>query len=677
MPAHRLCRLFAAYLFGVHPAASTAAPSASTSTSASFDSAHEHFCRAGDALEGALRASLAEQTDLPPRLAELLDAPVPAAHEREHERTVRVLRVELETRGEWDAASSAANEGRINDQDTGRAAAMPRAPGSGGPPPARRMPLDVLREALALESVGGGGDGDAAARAWDALRACSGAQDGGPEALLDGEAVRVLELVGLGAAGDGGEVPFALLGGGGGGGAGGPRGRTMSQNAAGAGAGVGPGELGSLTRRMASRSTGNLLATTSPVSWDVFASSGFAPTPADDLGLLSEAQLLHRAEALAAAQRRARPKPVSRLVGVSLSSVDEAFADLWLDSLDETRSTQSPCAAWPSMVLAPLERDVAAQLGDEAARASVRHLLVVEVLLPLEQRRPSLAPPPSPAPPHFARAGSSTASSSRDKDGAGGFPGAKWRRRASAIFSHSAVNLGEPPAVGVGAPNGSSGTRSVSSPPPTSPTSPRRTRVSFGRPAPPLSSSSSRTQLAPAVPAIPSLPSSPSSGTIGANSERGAGGGGPGTFVRSISQGFASARRKTSRQSMYGGSAPAPPLEAPLEEKEAAVPVPSSPERWEAGALPQVETGVEDEVQGYDVATPEGSPVLPRSASGGLLVPQSLAAYGGGGEARAGAPPLGRVAVPSPVIEEQELFEGQPADTQRSVRPLPLPLPQL
>ncbi|GAA5855474.1 hypothetical protein JCM9279_005488, partial [Rhodotorula babjevae] len=181
MPAHRLCRLFAAYLFGVHPAAaSSSAPPASSS--ASFDSAHEQFCRAGDALEGALRASLAEQTDLPPRLAELIDAPAPAALEREHERTVRVLRVELETRGEWDAASSAASEGRINDQDTGRAAAMPRAPGSSGAPPARRMPLDVLREALALESVGGGGEGDAAAALWEALRAGASAQDGGPEA---------------------------------------------------------------------------------------------------------------------------------------------------------------------------------------------------------------------------------------------------------------------------------------------------------------------------------------------------------------------------------------------------------------------------------------------------------------------------------------------------------------
>ncbi|GAA5940591.1 hypothetical protein JCM3775_004738 [Rhodotorula graminis] len=674
MPAHRLCRLFAAYLFGVHPAASTATLSSSTSTSTSFDTAHEQFCRAGDALEGMLRASLAEQTDLPPRLAELVDAPAAAGREREHERTVRVLRVELETRGEWDAATAAAaGEGRINNQDTGRAAALPRAPGHGGSTAARRMPLDVLRDALALESVGGGGgDGDAAAQVWDALRACASAQDGRPEALLDGEVVRVLDLVGLGAAGDGGEVPFALLGGGG---AGGARGRTMSHNAADAGTGVGQGELGSLAGRLASRSTGNLLAPSKPASWDVFASSGFAPTPADDLGLLSEAQLLHRAEALAAAQRRARPKPVSRLVGVSLSSVDEAFADLWLDSLDETRSTQSPCAAWPSMVLAPLERDVAAQLGDEAARALVRHLLVVEVLLPLEQRRPSLAPPPTLAPPPFARAGSSVASSSRDKDGAGGgFPGARWRRRASAIFSHSAVNLGEPPVVANGGPSGSNGARSVSSPPPsTSPTSPRRTRMSFGRPAPPFSSSSSRTQLAPAVPPIPSLPSSPSSGTIGGHLERG---GGPGTFVRSISQGFASARRKTSRQSMYGGSAPAPPLEAPLEDQEAAaaVPVPSSPQRWESGVLPQVEAGGaggDGEVRGYDVATPEGSPVLPRSSSGALLAPQSLDGYGGGA-AREGAPPLGQVAVPSPVMEEQELFEGQPADMQRSASVDPL-----
>lgn len=676
MPAPRLCRLLASYLFDLSPAAA-GHPSSSTS---SFDAAHELFCAAGDALEGVLRASLAEQTDLPARLAELL-------HPEERrpdvqDRTVRVLRVELETRGEWDPVE-VGGTGRVNDQETGRAAHASAAEWQGqgqgwggggrGGTPARRMPLDVLRDALEQEGIAAGED-DAAARAWEALRRCAaekekeGDANAGAEALLDGEVVRVLDLVGLGpAAGDPStDAPFALLGG--------ARGRTQSHAAAASGA-RGNGALGLLAGRPASRSTGNLLSPAQqqqqqPASWDLFASSGFAPSPADtELDLLSPAQLLHRAEALAAAARRARPKPFARLVALRIDAVDEAFADLWLDSLDETRSTASPCAAWPSVVLAPLERGVAAQLGggEAGADAPPRHLLVVEVLLPLEGRRPAphhpstlLAPPPA-----LARAGSSA--SPRDRDGAGGFPGGKWRRRASAIFSHSGTGTGTgagPTPVGTGQDNALA----------PQPTSPRRGRMSLGRPAAPLSSSSarSRADLPPAIPAVPPSNAAADSGPGPASPGVDASPSRPGGFVRSISQGFASARRKTSRQSMYGGGAA---LASPVEDKEVQ-PVPA--QRWEGRTLPSSPGAGEgegaDEVRGYDVATPEGSPVLARSSSASgrdeqLLAPQQSDRHVGGmNGAREGAPPLGRVAVPSPVMEEQELFEGQPPAMQRSVR---------
>ncbi|BGP51344.1 hypothetical protein JCM10450v2_007282 [Rhodotorula kratochvilovae] len=585
MPSHRLCRLFAAHLFGLAPAACP-----------SFDEAQRAWREAGAALEGCLRAFLAGQADLPPRLAELLD-PRPGAAAQSEDRTVRVLRVELETRGERDAAGTGA-EG-VNDQATGRAAAA-------GDKPARRKPLEVLRSALGEGASASAGEDDAAAQAWTALRelVVEGEEGEGAEALLDEETLRVLDLLGLGAAGEPDDTPFALL-------APGTDARARTQSH-GEGAPAG-GELGALGARFPNRSAGTLLAPQAPASWDAFASSGFAPAPSGEFGLLSQSQLLSRAEALALAARRARPAPQSTLLRVRLDSVDDALADAWLDSLEETRSALGPCAGWPSIVLAPLRRGAAARAGH-----GVEHLLVVEVLLPLPQRM--LAPLQQQQHPGLLRAPSSASSRPGTLGDGALTTGRKWRRRASAIFSPSSTSL-------IDEDDGSAAAGLL---PPA-----RRSRKSLGRP------STAQEERAPPVPAFPS-----------------SSGGGPGTFVRSLSQGFASARRKGSRQSMYGGG-----LASPLEEE---VPPPPLPEKVPSPRVEQQREEEEDEVRGYEVVTPQGSPVVERS----------LAPEGGAFDrqreeeeepARPGMPAgLGRVAVPSPVMEEPELpLEDERADFER------------
>ncbi|GAA6053228.1 hypothetical protein JCM3770_002666 [Rhodotorula araucariae] len=569
MPAHRLCRLFAAYLFGLSP-----------STAPSFDKAQQQWRDAGAALEGCLSAFLAGQTDLPPRLAELVDPhAVPV-----EDRTVRVLRVELETRGEWDAAGTE----DVNDQATGRVAVA-------GDRPVRRKPFEVLRAAVEAGALPAEADGDAAVEAWAALVALATARDsaegGDAETLLDEETIRVLDLVGLGAAGEPDNRPFALL-------SSGADGRSRTEKP--------------------------------PASWDAFASSGFAPAPSAEFGLLSQSQLLSRAEALALEAQRARPTPASRLVGVRLADVDDAFADAWLDSLDETCSPASPCAAWPSIVLAPLQRSAAARAGP-----GVEHLLVVEMLLPLPPR--ARAPPRQPEQqqhPGLRRAPSSAHSRTASADGAL-TAGRRWRRRASAIFSPSSASLDE--SVPREDEHDTSGAIGALLP------AVRRSRKSLGRATPPAQ------DLAPPVPPL-----------------RGAGGSGPSTFVRSLSQGFASARRKASRQSMYGaGAGGTGGLASPTEESETApAPAPTLPEKVSTprGAQQlQLDDDDDNEVRGYDVVTPQGSPVIDRAR-----------AFAGAREedepARPGMPPLGCVAVPSAVVEEPELpSDGERAGLEREM----------
>ncbi|GAA5827767.1 hypothetical protein JCM11251_007666 [Rhodosporidiobolus azoricus] len=519
MSARRLCRLLGLYLFGFAPLNSPAP------TEDAWEKLYRDWQLAGDVLEGCLRAYLREQSDLPPRLQDLLvDYDDFVARQKrafagegkveEGGRQVAVVRVELETRGEgWKVAGDA----EVNDQITGLSLVtpLPSSPTSSSSTctPVRRKPLEILLaafEAGETSSVGEVGD---AGKAWRLVLEASKQAEGGEggvdkvKALVDEETWRVLQLLGLDRAGSSARSTEEEKG---------SRRRKGSLDRPGASP---YGTSGG------AQSAGNLLFTNAgpsakrqvTPSWDSFATSGFSASTAqlslDAGGGVDEFGLSSRAKGRSSRPSAAAKKPATtKLVSISIHHIDEEFVDVWLDTLVGSRSALSPVAGWPGVVLSPLRSGVVHRLDALDMEEKVDHLFVRERLLPLSEPTNDIAPP---APAGLNRALSSASSRTARTSGHADdtlSPRKRWRRRASAIFSSSSSS--SLPTVssttrGREASDSSTLTDTTSTSASTSTSafsslrpSARRSRKSFTFTA---------SDSAPPVPAVPSLPPLPQS----------------------------------------------------------------------------------------------------------------------------------------------------------------------
>ncbi|GAA6015544.1 hypothetical protein JCM10207_008630 [Rhodosporidiobolus poonsookiae] len=660
MSARRLCRLLGVYLFGF----------AGGEGAGGVDELYRDWQRAGDALEGCLRAYLREQSDLPPRLQDLLvdydgfvvrqraafsssaspAAPDPAA------RAVRVVRVELETRP---APSSSgfklAGAPEINDQTTGLAGA-----GGGAKRPVRRRPVEVLMAAFGVggETAKEGEEADAR-RAWRVVLSSASSTEGesdgakqGPAAVLDDETLRVLQLLGLDALPAEDRASAAL-------GLDEPtlrRRRSLEHGRDAAGSPYGAG-----SRTLGAKSVGNLLfsppstATTAvgagkrtvTPSWADFASTGFAAGPAaDEFGLVnpvSSSRSGSGAQTLTARPSVSRPstsatggKPRTTLVALSVQELDEEFADVWLDSLAESGTAMSPVAGWPSVVVAPLRSDVVRQLdaldlasspSAAGAGAKLTHLLIHERLVAPSPASEGLAPPGATG---LNRALSSASTRTTKTDDALS-PRKKWKRRASTLFQ-SAPSLSRREGSSESTTSLGLGMLSAG----------RRSRKSLslfdrdGSPPPPV----------PALPALPDIAASPPPASPAALPEE--------RRQRAVSAGSAGgSTKRASRVSLIplvpgGVVVPAP---ADLDsaatdgaEGEGVPPVPSIPARFS-----QVDADGHTAIEGYSVPEPAPAPEV---------VDQPKPATAFGSDATDGAPPaLGPTAVAEPEKEEEQQQE--------------------
>lgn len=445
MPAHRLCYLLGAYVFGL----AAPAPPSSTSSSAGtnrvkWEDYSRSWSEAGRALEGCLKAYLREQTDLPPRLQELIedystwisDDGIDASSR--HVRTIKALKLEVESVGEWESAGSV----RSNSQSTGLG-----TDGKTGRP-ARRRPVEILAAAIGAElPVGQHDDDEAEARAWNALSRLLQAADYSQEPSLapfDEETVRVLELLNL----DRSTADLAR-----------ETGTTPSRRSATSShrrtrSSVDPADLPSPTRPLtAFLSPSPSMPAISPLgklrsspSWHDFSTQGFTQSSLD----LSSDLYDPSKNRVAPAPRMYKPAPpTSRITSISVVDVEEDFIAVWLDSLSESATTSSPAASLPSILLSPLSPAAQSEVGDSSSRIAA--LLIVEALLTRPRPTETLDSPPriaslQPPTTHVTvdrRASFLGVRRGRKSEGAPpssstsppSSPSKNWRRRASALFA--------------------------------------------------------------------------------------------------------------------------------------------------------------------------------------------------------------------------------------------------
>lgn len=485
MPAPKLAYLLGAYIFGLagppptSPSTSAAAPANRVDT----DEFASRWQESGFALEGCLKAYLREQADLPPRLQDLIEdypawlSATTRGGARVRSRTIRALKVEIETLGEWQEAGAV----RSNSQSTGLKSGRTEGGSGWTPRAARRKPVEVL--AAALEAAESGGElGGVEARAWESLAQLMrrAGRDGEAPGLaaLDEETVRVLRLLHLDGvtSSTGAGVPSTPARARGSS----PHRRTRSS--------VDPADLSPGRARNSFLSPSPSLPTISPrnrlrssPSWQAFSTQGFTQPPFEDLtsDLYDPAQ--HQALPLELAGARRQERPTARIVSESIVDIDEDFVSIWLDSLVETVSLASPVAGWPSLLLSPLAP--IAQADSALASEGITALFVVESLLPRQAPIAPLpavhhAPPPlavpQPAPERAMNRRSSFLAVRRGRKSEGAVsstsppvsPSKNWRRRASALFAPPVSSRAPPETVEGSSPPGASSGNNRSGPGP-------------------------------------------------------------------------------------------------------------------------------------------------------------------------------------------------------------------
>ncbi|GAA5980952.1 hypothetical protein JCM11641_005496 [Rhodosporidiobolus odoratus] len=492
MSSRRLCRSLGLYLFfgsaGIPP--STGHGGVNDGEGDVWESLYRRWQMAGEVLDGCLRAYLREEGEekLPPRLKELVGdyegfvekqrrmfdskSPLMAVEGGGGGRQVTVLKVEVQTRptsalaGGW---KKAGQEEGVNDQITGLLRKGTNAGGDHtGGRPARRKPVEIFLAAFdpssssapspssssALSPSSPSLDANASTIWQTLLDAVKGAKEGEKtQAVLDEEVVRVLRLLGLD---EPSPTPNQLPS---------PRSRTRSQDVFGpsSSGNTHPYRNGSTTS--GARSAGNLLLSgggskavggqdrgkriVTP-SWADFASTGFRGGENDgvgELGFLSSPPTSSTTPRTPSSRPSATPSAISgsstpvsttsKIVSLTLLSLDEEFSDVWIDTLSEgSRSLLSPLANWPGLIIAPLRSSLLPSSLPTSGR--VEQLMIYERLLPYSPStldralssttsttRPSLSAPSHSAPPK--------PNTSEDPLS----PHKKWRRRASAIFSSS------------------------------------------------------------------------------------------------------------------------------------------------------------------------------------------------------------------------------------------------
>lgn len=607
MTARRLCRTLGIHLFGMSPPAG----------SSSFDDLYSAWREAGDALEGCLKAFLREQTDLPPRLQELVDdypmwvASKMSGASSKGGRKVRVVKVEVESKGEWRQVG----EAEVNDQETGFVANGRGGAEESADKPARRRPVEILLAAIEADPLAGHVEADEAAKLWARIveRAKEASDESAPTAVLEDEVVRVLELLNLDSSASAEDAdPFAADGS--------PRLRAHS---------LFSDRRASSFGTFSNLSTGNLFVppaskrTVTP-TWNDFKQSGFST--ASELDAANEFGLFNpetdgRFTKPARLPRKV-VKPEHRVVSVSVCEVDEEFPDAWIDTLGESTSTFAPVAGWPSLVGAPLQPSLVSS-PEGGSKRSIDHLVIYERLLPPAQQETRLAAPRPPLALNTSHLGVHRAFSTASilgrrgrksdvlpppsvKDESTLSPGRKWRRRASAIFA-------------TGAPEPEKSKREGSSDSTASPSLPTTLSTLL-----PSSRRNRRSLVAAELPppvttaATPSEPPemSPTS---------------PSSIVRTFSRNLIS---KRSRSSLYSLSR----QRSPISEEGEPVPVPPLPAHF-AGAAKETDASAptedvvdpvaevvvaEPEAEGYRVeSTPSGPAAHVEGATTETLAPAS------------------------------------------------------
>lgn len=389
MAPRKLARMLGLYVFGLAD---------SSRVWRSWEEVYEVWREAGEAMEGCFKAFLREQEDLPRRLEEIVEG------YSGRERKVGVVRVELESQGEWRSG--------VNDQRTG-------LKGGEGNKVARRDPLEILRAAFeASEKILDDDDEmDEAKMAWKVVvRSEKEGRD--PQVVLSHEVVRVLGLVSLDSLPPKPSTPT--------------RRRSLS---------YGRSDLAPLSEEprrptgdspnslsnFPNKSVGNLLAPKTrnvTPSWSDFASAGFgekAPFESNEFGLVAPRQEsnVKRSQTVGAAGGRTKPveqaprarEPLTRIVRISTMEIDEEFMDVYLDTLVDPISS-----SWPSFILSELSPSILSSL-----HSPISHLLITQLLIPFN----TLARSPSALSTRSASIAESTASRSG------------WNRRMSGLFGGS------------------------------------------------------------------------------------------------------------------------------------------------------------------------------------------------------------------------------------------------
>lgn len=372
----------------------------------SWEELYVAWQEAGDAMEGCFKAYLREQTDLPKRLAEIVEG-YPA---KEKARKIRVVRVELESQGDW------TKDGRVNDQRTGLKGEERAKAG-------RRDPLEILEAAFEAseKSLGNDGETDDARTAWhDIVRRAKDVRD--PKVVLSDEVVRVLQLVSLDSLPAKPTTPTS------------PSTPTRRRSFSYGRAGLSPlseeprhpssGSPTSLSN-FPNKSVGNLLAPKPRIvtpSWSDFATAGFgekAPFESNEFGLIApKVETVKRSQTVGPAAGRANLKPKSpveeaprarealtKVLRILYVDLDEEFTDVYLDTLVDPTA----CGSWPSFIISDL------------CPSLPSHLLITQLLIPPKP----LVRTPSALSARSLSIAESTTSRSR------------WNRRMSGLFTGS------------------------------------------------------------------------------------------------------------------------------------------------------------------------------------------------------------------------------------------------